>query len=173
MLFYTALFVASVSVALITIWLGRALFGVASAFCQAILPSSKSNKNQKSRLTNHIKVRHSADIETKVWGSGAQHNPSKGRYLTPAPSLTSPGWPMANRYTHEQDGYYKPQNVPESFNREALRKSYANRKEKAGSKTGAPLREESSNFASNRESAKRRDQMRKTFLKTEGKPWGW
>lgn len=105
MFFYTSLFVASLIVALILVWLYRAILGAGKAVYRAILPSSKSNP------TDHRKrqaVRTTVNDAVTPWGWGEHVKLSQAaRTAAIAPSNAIPwGWRGSKRKISERAQRY-------------------------------------------------------------------
>jgi len=145
MFFYTSLFVASLVVALVVVWLYNAVADVATQIYRAFLPSSKNNT---TKYVRDVPL-HTTINDTPIpWGWGSHETPKTvAKTHAAIPSKESPwGWPGSN-------------------------KSKSVEKEK--SKVSWPYREEEPEFAGKSYKVTRQVKLRRTNLSTTGKPWGW
>ncbi len=186
-LFYAALLVASIILAVILLWLYRAISGIGTAIYQAILPSSKGNTQQKYPLTGHIKTQTTVNNASTPWGWGGNNGPASPKRATTAPTAASPAWTSSNRETHQNGGGYTPTGSPFGSAQDTGSNSAAGMAKpvaqglrmKSATLSGWPFSDEHVSFASNdlgsqnKESADRRDQIRRNLRKAECKPWGW
>lgn len=174
MFFYTSLFVASVIVALVVVWLFNAIMDVGKQVYRAMLPSSKDN------LTSHV---HDVPLNTTIndtptpWGWKSHETPrnaAKTHAATPIPAKSTPwGWP-GNEGEVRKHG---PEHVmPNGSRTEADMWGLggkAKSTEPAKLKVGWPYREEKFEFAGKSYKVSRKRKVRKTDLSKTGKPWGW
>ena len=68
MFFYASLFVASVIVSLVLVWLYRSLAGVGKAVYQAILPSNKDSRDPTRHLETTTKLNTTINEVPQPWG---------------------------------------------------------------------------------------------------------
>jgi hypothetical protein len=173
MFFYSALFVASVIVAFIILYLYNALADIGRAVYQAILPSSKDN------LAGHLdnqRVRTTVNETKTPWGWESQASPSKLAKIHPAlpvPADNTPwGWPGNNQEIREHGQSRRTSNEP-GLEAYFKRENFNTQPEKTRKSTvGWPYRDESFDFAGEEYKVTRKT-PKKTNLKTTGKPWGW
>ena len=148
MFFYTSLFIASLVVALVIVWLYNAVADVATQIYRAFLPSSKNNTTEYVR---EVSLRTTINDTRTPWGWNSHETPrTVAKTHAAIPSSTSKaspwGWP----------GSDKPKSA-----------------EKEKSKVSWPCREEESEFAGKSYKVTRKAKPRRTNLSTAGKPWGW
>jgi len=168
MFFYTALFIASVIIAVVILWLGRSLADVGKAVYQAFLPSSKANRDptghlDTQRLTTTIN-------DTPIpWGWKGDSSPSQVARVTPAaPATLEPwGWSGAKQRARNNDSNQGSQNFLKTSS------TAPGKKKKEKPLVGWPYREESFEFAGKSCKVVKARKLRKNHLKTIGKPWGW
>jgi len=163
MLFYASLFVATLIVAAVVLWLYRALVGAGQAVYQAILPSSRSG------ITDHLakEARRTSINDTPTpWGWGDKAKPSQAaRTAKIAKADTVPwGWPG----NHQKPGQHKAGAAHARHNHEG-----PVAKPEAKGQIGWPYREDKFEFAGKAYKVTRKATPKKTNLSTTGKPWGW
>lgn len=173
MFFYTSLFIASVIVALIILYLYNALMEVGKAVYRAILPSSKDN------LTKHIdETRYNSTINDTPtpWGWQPHATPASAAKTVPAmPSDNTPwGWKGNDNEIRE----HGPKSATKKVTRDAasgldafIKKNVNERGTKSA--VGWPYREEKFEFAGKSYKVSRKATPKRTNLSTTGKPWGW
>lgn len=164
MLFYTALFIASLIVALILLWIFHALADVGKAVYRAMLPSSKDNP------TAHLEaetVRASVNDTPTPWGWGEHSKPAQAARTTAAASAdTVPwGWPGNDREIRDHGQNYQLNAGG------ALTEPKTEEKKETG--VGWPYREEKFDFAGKAYKVTRKVVPKKTNLRETDKPWGW
>lgn len=178
MFFYTSLFVASLIVALVILWLYNALMDVGRVVYRAMLPSSKNN------ITGHVRdyVLPSTGNGTPTpWGWQSKAAPAqlaKTQAATPGESRPATerapwGWPGNNQVTSKHQPAHA---CPDGSKTEAAFWGYVAKPdsaEKANRKVGWPYREEKFEFAGKSYKTTRRVKVRKTNLSKTEKPWGW
>ena len=175
MFFYTTLFIASLIVALVIVWLYNAVADVAKQVYRAMLPSAKNN------LTDHVKdvpMRTSINDTPTPWGwngHGTPKHAAKTHAAKPEmPSAATPwGWAGNDREIREHGSAHA---FPNGSKTETAFKSYANKlkpAQKPKEKVGWPYREEKFEFAGKSYKVTRKARPRRTNLSTAGKPWGW
>jgi len=76
MFFYAALFIASLIVAAVSIWLYRSITGAGRKVYKSILPSSKS-KSALERHLDHVALRNRGRGTASPWGSGDRTRPGQ------------------------------------------------------------------------------------------------
>lgn len=165
MFFYTSLFVASLIVALIILWLYHAISDVGKAVYRAILPSSKGNP--ADHLKSETVLRTTINDTPTPWGWGDHTKPSQAaRTAKIVPSDSVPwGWPGNNNKIREHGQHY-------DLNAgQALAESDDNEKPKPV--TGWPYREEKFDFAGKSYKVSRKARPKKTNLSNTSTPWGW
>jgi len=163
MFFYTSLFVATLILAAVVLWLYRALVGAGEAVYQAILPSSKSTP------TDHLAreaVRTTVNDTPTPWGWGEHAKPSHAAKTAKiAKADTVPwGWKGSDKKTNG----YKP---GLSHARRAGVEPMA--KPAAKGQIGWPYREDKFEFAGKAYKVTRKATPKKTNLSSTSKPWGW
>jgi len=165
MFFYTSLFVASLIVALVVLWLYHALADVGKAVYRAILPSSKDNP--ADHLNRESVLRTTINDTPTPWGWGEHAKPSQAaRTSRIAPSESVPwGWPGNDNKIREHGQQYDL-NAGVALTEPAPDK----KKEPA---TGWPYREEKFDFAGKSYKVSRKATPKKTNLRNTGTPWGW
>jgi hypothetical protein len=165
MLFYSALFVASIVVAVVILWIFQSLSSVGKAVYQAFLPSSKGNLGPAAHLDSQRLTTTINDVPMP-WGWKGGSNPSQvARATAASPGVPAPwGWSGEKNKARELKRNNAPGN-PYSTTRKATNKQ---EKEKPSA-----YREESFDFAGKTYKVKRARKLRKTHLKNMGKPWGW
>ena len=164
MFFYTSLFVASLIVALIVLWLYHAIADVGKAVYRAILPSSKDSPTAH---LEHETVRATVNDTRTPWGWGGKAKPSQeARTAAIAPADSAPwGWP-GNKNEIREHGRNFDLNGGAALTEPVAQK-------KAQAPTGWPYREEKFEFAGKAYKVTRKVAPKKTNLSTTGKPWGW
>jgi len=165
MFFYTSLFVASLIVALVVLWLYHAIADVGKAVYRAILPSSKGNP--ADHLEAETVLRTTINDTPTPWGWGDHAKPSQAaRTAKIAPSDSVPwGWPGNNNEIREHGQHY-------DLNAgKALTEPGAAKKPKPV--TGWPYREEKFDFAGKSYKVSRKAKLKKTNLGNTSTPWGW
>lgn len=165
MLFYTSLFVASLIVALIALWLYHVLTDIGKAVYHAILPSSKGNPTD--HLDSKAVLRTTINDTPTPWGWGEHSKPLQvARTTNIAPSDAVPwGWPGSDNIPRKRGKHY-------DLNAGALlTESKPRDNEKAA--IGWPYREETFDFAGKSYKVSRKTTPEKTNLRKTGSPWGW
>lgn len=174
MFFYTFLLIASVFVAIVIVWLGRAINSAGAKAYRIFLPSHKTNYQQ--HLTAHVKDRPLSTTINKVpmpWGWQGEARPSQ---LAPANAPAAAGswgaWPNKINQIREHLPDHGPRKAPklakqvvESRQERLLRQKQL----QADLGNGASRLE----IAEKRRAVAPRAQLRKTNLRTSSKPWGW
>lgn len=165
MFFYTSLFIASLIVALIALWLYNALVDIGKVVYQAILPSSKGNPTD--HLKPEVVLRTTINDVPTPWGWGEHSKPSQAaRTAKIAPSDSVPwGWPGNNSKIREHGRQYDLNGGA------ALTDPQPD--QQAKSATGWPYREEKFDFAGKSYKVSRKATPKKTNLSKTGTPWGW
>jgi hypothetical protein len=165
MFFYTSLFIASLIVALVVLWLYHALADVGKAVYRAILPSSKGNSTD--HLTSEAYRRTTINDTPTPWGWGEHAKPSQAaRTAKIAPSDSAPwGWPGNKNKIRERGQQYDLNGGA------ALTETAPEKKKETG--TGWPYREEKFDFAGKSYKVSRKASPKKTNLRNTGTPWGW
>lgn len=165
MFFYTSLFIASLIVALVILWLYHAIADVGKAVTRAILPSSKGNASK--HLEPAILRRTTINDTPTPWGWGEHSKPSQAaRTAGIAPSKSVPwGWPGNDNEIREHGRNY------ELNAGAALTEPTADKKTKPA--TGWPYREEKFDFAGKSYKVSRKVTPQKTNLGKTDTPWGW
>lgn len=165
MFFYTSLFVASLIVALIVLWLYHAIADVGKAVYRAMLPSSKDNPTD--HLERDTVLRTTINDTPTPWGWGEHAKPSQAARATRiAPSESVPwGWPGNDNKIREHGKQYDLNAGV------ALTEPVPDDKKK--STTGWPYREEKFDFAGKSYKVSRKASPEKTNLRNTGTPWGW
>ena len=158
MLEYSFLLIASVILAVIILWLYRAIVGAGKAVYYALLPSSKDN------LTAHIPEQSMGTTVNDTptpWGWGhAQKSSHVSRAAVAKPEAKAPwGW-KGNDHEIRDHHPGKPQPT-------------AKAPSKAAEGVGWPYREDKFEFAGKAYKVTRKVKPKKTNLKTSSKPWGW
>lgn len=168
MFFYASLFVATLILAAVVLWLYRALVGAGEAVYKAILPSSKSSPTD--HLANEA-VRTTVNETRTPWGWGEHAKPAHAaRTVKSAPGHMGKsdnvpwGWPGNNQKAKD----YKP---GMSHARRAGVEPMA--KPAAKGQIGWPYREDKFEFAGKAYKVTRKATPKKSNLSTTGKPWGW
>ena len=168
MFFYASLFVATLILAAVVLWLYRAVVGAGKAVYQAILPSSKSGS--ADHLAREA-VRTTVNETRTPWGWGEHAKPAHAART--AKNAAAPvgksdnvpwGWPGSEKKGHD----YKP---GMSHARRAGADSTA--KPAAKGQIGWPYREDKFEFAGKAYKVTRKVAPKKTNLASTGKPWGW
>lgn len=165
MFFYTSLFIASLIVALVALWLYHALADIGKVVYRAILPSSKGNP--ADHLEPAAVLRTTINDTPTPWGWGDDAKPSQAaRTAKIAPSDSVPwGWPGNNNKIREHGNNY-------DLNAgRPLVEPNAAKKQKAT--TGWPYREEKFDFAGKSYKVSRKAKPKKTNLSNTSTPWGW
>lgn len=173
MFFYTSIFVASVFMALIVLYLYRALVGAGKSVFGAILPSSKDNRTptrEESRYSTSI------NRTRTPWGWGSRSSLASAARPQPAlPTRKTPwGWKGNGAEIRERgNNNNQPENAPgfDAF----LKNNSSEFKSEAAQKStvGWPYREEKSEIAGKAYKVKRQTTPNRTNLRTTGTPWGW
>jgi len=165
MFFYTSLFVASLIVALIVLWLYHAIADVGKAVYRAILPSSK--ENPADHLARDTVLRTTINDTPTPWGWGDHDKPAQAaRTARIAPSESVPwGWPGNDNKIREHGQQYDLNAGV------ALTEPVPGDKKKPA--TGWPYREEKFDFAGKSYKVSRKVTPEKTNLRNTGTPWGW
>lgn len=168
MFFYTSLFVASLIVALVILWLYNAVADVGKQVYRAILPSSKSN------VTEHVQdipLNTTINETPTPWGWKSHETPATvAKTRAAKPSKATPwGWPGNEKEIrdHGPNGTW-----PDGSKTEASLAGYGE-KPKSARKVGWPYREEEFEFAGKAYKVSRKAKPKKTNLSKTGKPWGW
>ena len=169
MFFYTSLFVASVIVALVILWLYNSIVEAGKVVYRAFLPSSKTSTT--SHLDNQTVAPTVNDTPTP-WGWKVGSKPATLARAHPArPVENAPwGWP-GNPNEIRDHGPGGDGTGLDSY----LSKLEARRNDRKAKRApvGWPHREEMFEFAGKAYKVTRRVAPRKTNLKTASKPWGW
>lgn len=168
MLFYAAIFISSLIVATVVIWLWRAIFNAGKVVYQTILPSYKDSRDPTSHLDTHRLVTTIHEVQTP-WGWKGGANPAQlARSTTPAPARPAAwGWPGNQLKTSKNKSNHvghKTYTVQASGMRNST-------KEKPH--IGWPYRAELISSSGKTYSGNRIEKLRKNHLKTMNKPWGW
>ena len=164
MFFYTSIFIASLIVALIVLWLGHAIVDAGKVVYQTILPSSKGGPTDHLKQENYRTTVN--DVPTP-WGWGDHAKPAQAaRTIAIAKANTAPwGWPGNNRKIRDHGQQYdlnariKPSDAAPEENKDSV--------------IGWPQREDKFEFAGKSYKVSRKVTLEKTNLSTTGKPWGW
>jgi len=164
MFFYTTLFIASLIVALVVLWLYHAIVDVGKVVYQAILPSSKG---RSTAHLEHETIYTTVNETPTPWGWGEHSKPSQAaRTAKIAQADSVPwGWPGNDR---------KIRGSGQPFDLNAGVKpaeSVSDKKKEAV--IGWPYREDKFEFAGKAYKVTRKVTPEKTNLQTTGKPWGW
>jgi hypothetical protein len=168
MFFYTMLFLASVVVALVVLWLYNSIVSIGKTVYTAILPSTKDD------ITDHLE---GVQLNTTInktrtpWGWKDSSTPAALARTHPAEvdKQTPWGWPGNEKEIREH------KSVNQSSDGGDLRSYLKHQRAKIQSiaekksTVGWPYREET--FAGS--TATRRLKPKRTNLSTTGKPWGW
>ena len=164
MFFYATIFVASLIVALVILWLGHAIADAGKVVYQAMLPSSKGGPTD--HLAKEILRTTINDVPTP-WGWGDKAQPRQAARTTSiAKSDNVPwGWPGNDREIRDHGQQYDLD--------ARLSSSVAAAEEKKDSAPGWPYREDKFEFAGKAYKVNRKVALEKTDLSTTGKPWGW
>jgi len=165
MFYYTSLFIATLILAAIVLWLYRKIVGVGKVVYQAILPSSKSGP--ADHLDREV-MRTSTNSTPTPWGWGGNAKPSHAARTTKiAQADTVPwGWKGSDKVIRDHGPGYSHANQAKSSAPPAA-------KPEAKSQIGWPYREDKFEFAGKAYKVTRKAAPRKTNLSTTGKPWGW
>ena len=168
MFFYTAIFIASIIMAVVILWLCQALSSVGQAVYQAFLPSSKGNHGPTAHLDSQ-RLTTTINDAPIPWGWKGDSNPSQvARANAAVTGVPEPcGWSGEKNRARE----FKRNNS--SSNPFPRTGKASNKQEKEKKSVGWPNREESFYFAGNNYKVKKARKLRKTHLKNMGKPWGW
>lgn len=164
MFFYTSLFVASIIVAVVILYLYNAVVDVGRTVYKALLPSSKDN------LTAHIpeEALSTTINETLTpWGWSDESSQAKvGRTNRSLSSKQTPwGWKGNDRVIREH-GAKSGAAIAKTGNE-------SNSTENPAATVGWPYREEKFEFAGKAYKVTRKARPAKTNLRNTGKPWGW
>ena len=169
MVFYSLLFVASVIMALVVLYLYRMLAAVGKAVYRAFLPSTKDNP---SNHQNEVKVVTSINDTPTPWGwhgnVAQEHKEHKERTHTAAPPLIVPwGW--------KGNGNEIRVRGPKPSVRNSVQNGTTGLESDAASRDGVgwPYREEKFEFAGKLYKVTRRETFARTDFTTMVKPWGW
>jgi hypothetical protein len=170
MFFYTSLFIASVIVALVILWLYNAIVDAGKVVYEAFLPSSKTSTT--SHLDKQQTVATTVNDTPTPWGWKAASKPSTEARTHPArPIENAPwGWPGNPKVIREHGTGGDGTGLDTYMNKLESRRK--NRKNKQA-RTGWPYREEMFEFAGKAYKVTRKVTPRKTNLKAASKPWGW
>jgi len=168
MFFYSALFVASVVIAVVLLWVFQSLSSVGKAVYQAFLPSSKGNTGPTAHLDSQRLTTTINDVPMP-WGWKGGSNPSQVARATAASSGVPASWGWSGEKNAARDLRRKNS----SRNAYPATSNAANKEKKEKSQVGSPYRDESFDFTANTYKVKRAKKLRKTHLKNMGKPWGW
>ncbi len=168
MLVYSALFVASVVVAVVTFWIFQSLSSVVKTVYQASLPSSKGNPGPTAHLDSQ-RLRSTINDVPMPWGWKGDSSPSQ----VARASVASPGVPAPWGWSGEKNATRDLRRKNSSRNANPATSNAANKEKKEKSQVGWPYREESLDFAGKTYKVKRAKKLKNTHLKNMGKPWGW
>ena len=162
MFFYTSLFVASLIVALVIVWLFNAMKNAGKAVYSAILPSSKNNP--ASHVKERVLLTTVNDTPTP-WGWKSSDTPRNmaRRHAAQSSERTSWGWKGKG---HDIDGRQAHRNTHD--NKIVARPAASSMKN-----VGWPYREEKLSSHGKANTVKRKAPPKRTNLKTANKPWGW
>jgi hypothetical protein len=172
MFFYASLFVATLILAAVVLWLYRAVVGAGQAVYQAILPSSKTTPTDHL-AREAVRTRTTINDTPTPWGWGEHTKPSQAARTekrTPVHAHMGKsdnvpwGWPGSNQKARD----YKP-------GMSHARRTGADpvAKPAAKGKVGWPYREDKFEFAGKAYKVTRKSTPKKTNLSSTGKPWGW
>jgi hypothetical protein len=177
MVFYSILFVASVIVALVVLYLYHMLADVGKTVYKAFLPSTKdSSSNHQTK----VKVATSINDTPTPWGwQGKAAQESRKRTSPVASPKNVPwGW-KGNNHEIRDRGSKPPVQTAVRIGAkglDALLKQSGNGSNSDSAsrkKVGWPYREEKTEFAGKAYTVKRKATPARTNLRTAGKPWGW
>lgn len=169
MFFYTSLFVASVIVALVIIWLYNSIVEAGKVVYHAFLPSSKTNTT--SHLDNKTVAPTVNDTPTP-WGWRAGSKPATEARAHPARPAENAPWGWRGNANKIRDRGPNGHGTGLDSYLQKLDTRRKDRKEKRA-RVGWPYREEMFEFAGKAYKVTRRMTPKKTNLQTASKPWGW
>ena len=172
MFFYTSLFIASLIVALVIVWLYNSVADVAKQVYKAILPSSKNNYTGQAR---DVPLHTTINDTPTPWGWNSHETPKTvAKTHAALPSQATPwGWSGNDR---EIRGRGASHAIPNGSKTKAGLMGYGSKPktaEKSNQKTGWPYREEEFEVAGKSYKVTRKVKLKRTNLSTAGKPWGW
>jgi hypothetical protein len=167
MFFYTALFIASVIVAFVLLYLYRSLWEVASTIYKVFLPSAKTNHPRQAEDEN---LATSINRTPTPWGwDGRATSENANRPQAARQSGQTPwGWPGNDHEIRERSPGNRLLNSLHSLH-DDVSATGADR----NPTVGWPYREEEFEFAGKTYKITRKATPERSNLKTTGKPWGW
>lgn len=168
MFFYTALFIASIIMAVVILWVCQALSSVGKAVYQAFLPSSKGNLGPTGHLNSQRLTTTINDVPMP-WGWKGDSSPSQVARANAAPT----GVPQPWGWSGEKNRALELKRNNRSGKPLPTTSKASNKQKKEKPSVGWPNHEESFDFAGKTYKVKRARKLRKTHLKGMGKPWGW
>jgi hypothetical protein len=181
MVFYSLLLVASVTIALVVLYLYNQFSGVGKAVYRALLPSAKNNSTRKINQPN---VRVTVNHTPTPWGwQGKTAQADRVRQHSASPPRNVPwGW----KGNHHEIREHSPKRTVQNATQETARKTtmgldaFLNKHENGSESdsvsrdhVGWPYREEKLEFARKSYKVKRKATPARRKLKTASKPWGW
>lgn len=170
MFFYTSLFVASILVAVVILYLYNAVLDVGRTVYRALLPSSKDKltaPTPKEALSSTVN-------ETLTpWGWSNESSQAKvGRTNRALSSKQTPwGWKGNDRVIREHGAKSRAANGLDGLTAKTGNES--NMAENPVATVGWPYREEKFEFAGKSYKVTRKARPARTNLRNTGKPWGW
>jgi hypothetical protein len=164
------LFVASLIVALIILWLYHAIVDVGKQVYRSILPSAK---NSPVDHLQDVRIHTAINDARTPWGWKSHETPANvAKTHVAKPSEPTPwGWPGNGNKIRE----HGPASAyPNGSKTESELSGYGEKSEsKAKQKVGWPYREDEFEFAGKAYKVTRKRKVKKTNLRKTGKPWGW
>ena len=177
MVFYSLLFVASVIVALVVLYLYHQLAGAGQAVYKTLLPSSKTNPASDR---DYARIATSVNDTPTPWGWKSKAAQTKKSRVHPAspPGNVPWGWKGNDHKIREHGPKPSIHNTVKSgaVGLDAFLKQNENGPNSSSASSGNvgwPYREEKSEFAGKVYKMKRKAAPARTNLRTAGKPWGW
>jgi hypothetical protein len=167
MFFYTTLFIASVIIAFVILYLYRSLWEVGSAIYKVFLPSAKTNR---PRQAEDEKPGTSINRTPTPWGWNGHATPENANrpQVARQTGQTPWGWPGNDHEIREHSAGNRLLNAQHSMH-DVVSATGADR----NPGVGWPYREEKVEFAGKAYKVTRKATPARTNLKTTGKPWGW
>lgn len=174
MFFYTSLFVASVLVALVTLFLFNALRDAGKAVYRAFLPSSKNDLS--ARAPDEVLSTTVNETPTPWgWSNKASQAKTERKNRVFSSKQTPWGWKGNDRVIREHGSRSAAKSGAaiglDGFL--AKMENESNSTENPVATVGWPYREEKFEFAGKSYKVTRKAKPAKTNLRNTGKPWGW
>jgi hypothetical protein len=174
MFFYTSLFVASVLVALVILYLFNALRDAGKAVYKAFLPSSKNNLSARSP-DEALSTTVNETLTPWGWSNEASQTKTARTNRALSSKQTPWGWKGNDRVIREH-GAKSTANSSAGIGLDdffAKNENESNSTENPAATVGWPYREEKFEFAGKSYKVTRKAKPAKTNLRNTGKPWGW